>query len=99
MSNGTDPNIPDNPSQEDWWSTRFGNRGLLQLVVGDDVEFILGVMGLGTLVYLILGRDNYDVLGSFVNILFFVIIFSFFAKLIRILIATIQTGNRAGGRT
>ena len=48
--------------QMDWWSGRFGNRGVLQLVVGDDVEFILGLVGLGTLVYVIVVRGNYDVL-------------------------------------
>ena len=81
--------------QMDWWSGRFGNRGVLQLVVGDDVEFILGLVGLGTLVYVIVVRGNYDVLGSFVNILIFVIVFSFFARLMRGLTKTIQTSNRS----
>lgn len=71
----------------------FRHRGLLQLIVGEDVEAILAITALGTLAYLIVVKGNYEVLGSFVNLLIFVVVFSFFARLTRVLIRTIQAAQ------
>jgi hypothetical protein len=99
MSTGTNPNRNESQQQTDWWSTRFGDRGVIQLIIGNDVGGILALTAVGTPTFVILVKGNYEVLGSFINLSIFVIVFYFFARFTGVLIRVIEATKAASGRT
>ena len=80
--------------EPDWWSRRFGDRGILQLIIGNDAQFLVVLIATCTIAYVIAVKGHYDTLGMFMNFLFLVVTLYFLYKLVRLWTAGQRTVTR-----
>jgi hypothetical protein len=78
----------------DWWSQRFGSRGLLQFVIGTDTESLLLLMLTGAFIYVITVLQNRDPLGSFVWLLGLALVLFFVRNVVTSIIRLIEAIRR-----
>jgi hypothetical protein len=80
----------------DWWSRRFGNRGVLQVLIGADTEAHILLLLNGAFVYVILFKDSDTVTKSLVWLLPFTIALYFTRNIVTAIISLVEAirGNR-----
>lgn len=78
----TDPAPHEKSPNGDRWSRCFGDKGVLQLLVGTDTEGIIVLIGVGSLCYLIISQGYHEAVGSFIILLMFAVVFYFLAQLV-----------------
>jgi hypothetical protein len=76
---------PSGRTGTDWWSTRFGDRGLLQLIIGTDALFVVPVIFSVAMAYAAVIKEHYDLLGILMKFLFFVVGLYFFKDFVNII--------------
>jgi hypothetical protein len=69
MSDDRESPAPPRGNVGDWWSRRFGGRGILQLVVGSDALFLAVVIAVCTTAYVIAVGER-ETPGTFTDFLF-----------------------------
>ena len=90
MSDGKQPSVPPRHLTLDWWSRRFGPRGMLQFMIGTDTESLVLLMLGGALVFVITVQGNSGPLGSLVWLLAMVIVLFFLRKVVTEIIRLIE---------
>ncbi len=78
-------------NERDWWSRHFGDRGILQLIIGNNALFLVVVIATCAMAYVIAFKEHYDLLGIFMKFLFLVVILDFLFKLVNLLITRRRT--------
>jgi len=63
MSDREDPAASSRACEADWWSRRFGGRGILQLIIGNDAQFLVVLIAACTIAYVIAVKEHYETLG------------------------------------
>jgi hypothetical protein len=87
----TDAEPPEKPLHGDWWSRRFGDRGVLQLLIGTDTEGIIVLLGFGSFCYLTIWAGYHEAVGSFIILLMFAVVSYFLAQLVyRLVLALLK---------
>jgi|1186.fasta_scaffold723386_2 hypothetical protein len=77
MPDANDTRSPENRPIEGWWQRRFGDKGFVQILCGEDVPALLAVILVATLCVLLLVKERYDMQGSFMYVLLLVVAFQF----------------------
>jgi hypothetical protein len=77
MSNGTEPEAPDNRRDKTCWRTALLDRGIVGLVFGKNIAPALALALVIALCYLLVFKERYEILGSFMDILFVAVAFYF----------------------
>jgi len=90
MANSTDPLSPRPPLEADWWFRCFGNRGLLQLIIGTDTESMLVLIPMIAVALVIVWHRYFDVLGSFMSLLMLAVILYFFRNVVTALVGLVE---------
>jgi hypothetical protein len=90
MSDMDDPSTPERLSTPDWWSQRFGSRGLLQFIIGTDTESLLLLTLSGGFVHVVTVQQNHDPLGSLVWLLGLVIVLYFLRNVVTSIISLVE---------
>ena len=85
-----DPSTPEKLSASDWWSQRFGSRGLLQFVIGTDTESLLLLILSGGFIHVVTVQRNHDPLGSLVWLLGLVIVLHFLRNIVTSIINLVE---------
>jgi hypothetical protein len=85
-----DPSILEQHPNADWWSQRFGSRGLLQLFIGTDTESHLLLIFSISFAWVITSQQNYGPLGSLVWLLELVIVLYFMRTVVTSIIRLVE---------
>ena len=80
ISNEAEPAAPQNQPADNWWQRRFGDKGVVQLVFGDDVGPLLAIILVVAACYVLIVKERFDLEGAFIYALFLVIAL-YFARL------------------
>ena len=90
MSNSTDPLPPRFHREADWWFRCFGNRGLLQLIIGTDTESMLVLIPMFAVALVIVWHRYFEVLGSFMSLLTLAVVLYFFRNVVTALVGLVE---------
>ena len=77
MSNGTEPGTPEERAHKRCSRKALLDRGIIGLVFGKNIAPALALILVGGLCYLLMIKERYEILGSFMNILFVAVAFYF----------------------
>ena len=91
MSDNTTTLVSPSRSEPDWWFRCFGNRGLLQLIIGTDTESMLVLVPMSAVAVVIVWHRYYDVLGSYMTLLMIAVILYFFRNVVTALVGLVET--------
>ena len=90
IRNTEEPPTPEQHSASDWWSQRFGSRGLLQFLIGTDTESLLLVILAGGFIHVVTIQQNSGPLGSLVWLLALAIVLYFLRNIVTAIIRLVE---------
>jgi hypothetical protein len=94
MPDNKDPLKPDQQLGTDWWSQRFGNKGLLQLLIGTDAaSFVLALLGVAFF-WVITVQQDHGPLGSLIWIFGLLIVLQSLGKVVTQIIRLVEAMRR-----
>jgi hypothetical protein len=91
MSNRTDPVPLGSQPEADLWFRCFGNRGLVQLIIGTDTESMLVLIPMISVALVVVWHRYFEVLGSFMSLLMLAVVLYFFRNVVTALVGLVET--------